>query len=158
QWQRQIKEEQERQLLTGLAGSAKTLAIASTYQTFQRPILLVVPNLYYMNQLADDLRNVCEDVFVYPVDEMLSAEMAFASPEARVDRINTLNAIAAEQPGIYVVPLAALRKYLPMPETWRNAQFHWQIGSELDLNELPQQLVLMGYERQQMIMKPGEFS
>lgn len=158
QWQRQIKEEQERQLLTGLAGSAKTLAIASTYQTFQRPILLVVPNLYYMNQLADDLRNVCEDVFVYPVDEVLSAEMAFASPEARVDRINTLNAIAAEQPGIYVVPLAALRKYLPMPETWRNAQFHWQIGSELDLNELPQQLVLMGYERQQMIMKPGEFS
>ena len=45
QWQRQIKEEQERQLLTGLAGSAKTLAIASTYQTFQRPILSVVPNL-----------------------------------------------------------------------------------------------------------------
>lgn len=158
QWHRQIKEGQSRQLVTGLAGSAKTLAILATYEKFKRPILVVTPNLYYMNQVVEDLRNLTEEVFAYPVDEVLSAEMAFASPEARAERIQTLNAISAGRPGIFVLPLAAIRKYLPQVSTWQKAQLHWEIGSEIDLETLPQKLVLMGYERQQMIMKPGEFS
>jgi transcription-repair coupling factor (superfamily II helicase) len=51
-----------------------------------------------------------------------------------------------------------LRKYLPEKKTWLANQFQWQIGDEIDLERLPQQLILMGYERQSMIGKPGEFS
>lgn len=47
------------------------------YQAFQKQVIVVTPNLYYTNQLAEDLRNVTEDVYVFPVDEVLSAEMAF---------------------------------------------------------------------------------
>ena len=54
--------------------------------------------------------------------------------------------------------MAALRKYLPEKKTWLANQFQWQIGDEIDLERLPQQLILMGYERQSMIGKPGEFS
>lgn len=157
-WQRQIKAGAGRQLLTGLAGSAKTLAIAGTYLKLQKPILLVTPNLYYTNQLVEDLRNVTEDVYAFPVDEVLSAEMAFASPEARAERVATLNAVSQGQSGIYVLPVAALRKFLPSPATWREYQINWGVGTEVDLEELPQKLVLMGYERQTMIGKPGEFS
>jgi transcription-repair coupling factor (superfamily II helicase) len=57
-----------------------------------------------------------------------------------------------------VLPVAALRKYLPEKKTWLANQFQWQIGDEIDLERLPQQLILMGYERQSMIGKPGEFS
>ncbi len=137
------KRGQSRQLVTGLAGSAKTLAILATYEKFKRPILVVTPNLYYMNQVVEDLRNLTEEVFAYPVDEVLSAEMAFASPEARAERIQTLNAISAGRPGIFVLPLAAVRKYLPQVSTWQKAQLHWEIGSEIDLETLPQKLVLM---------------
>lgn len=157
-WQRQIKAGAGRQLLTGLAGSAKTLAIAGTYLKLQKPILLVTPNLYYTNQLVEDLRNVTEDVYAFPVDEVLSAEMAFASPEARAERVATLNAVSQGQSGIYVLPVAALRKFLPSPATWREYQINWGVGTEVNLEELPQKLVLMGYERQTMIGKPGEFS
>lgn len=158
EWHQGIEEKQARQLITGLGGSAKTLSIASAYQKFQRPIIVVTANLYYANQLAEDLRQIMDEVYIFPVDEVLSAEMAFASPEAKAERVQTLQAIADNQAGIYVLPIAAVRKYLPTLDTWKQEQFHWKIGTEIDLENLPQQLVLMGYERQEMIGKPGEFS
>ncbi|EEV40889.1 transcription-repair coupling factor [Enterococcus casseliflavus EC20] len=157
-WHTGLREQAPRQLLTGLAGSAKTLAITGVYQAFQKQVIVVTPNLYYTNQLAEDLRNVTEDVYVFPVDEVLSAEMAFSSPEAREERVAALNAVSQGKTGIYVLPVAALRKYLPEKKTWLANQFQWQIGDEIDLERLPQQLILMGYERQSMIGKPGEFS
>ncbi|MHC5269891.1 transcription-repair coupling factor [Enterococcus sp. LJL98] len=158
QWQEKLKEGTPRQLLTGLSGSAKTLAILGAYRKLQQPVVVLTANLFYANQLAEDLRNLEESVYVFPVDEVISAEMAFASPEAKAERINTLNAIMSNQSGIYIVPTAGLRKFLPSKETWKNHQFHWKVGEEIDLEQVIQTLILMGYERQGMIGKPGEFS
>lgn len=158
-WQKQLKP-QTRQLLTGLAGSAKTLVMTSAYQKQAQKLLVAVPNLYYANQLVEDFRNVLpeEQVHVFPVDEVLSAEMAFASPEARAERVSALNFLATDASGIVVVPVAGLRKYLPSKETWKQAQLHWEIGTEIDLDQVAHQLVLMGYERQALVDKPGDFS
>lgn len=158
-WQKQLKP-QTRQLLTGLAGSAKTLVMTSAYQKQAQKLLVAVPNLYYANQLVEDFRNVLpeEQVHVFPVDEVLSAEMAFASPEARAERVSALNFLATDASGIVVVPVAGLRKYLPSKETWKQAQLHWEIGTEIDLDHLAHQFVLMGYERQALVDKPGDFS
>lgn len=157
-WQTELKTGGTRQLLTGLSGSAKTLAILGTYEQLQKSVLVVTANLFYANQLADDLRNYTPDVFVYPVDEMISAEMAFSSPEARAERVATLNAALAQKKGIYVLPAAGVRRFVPSLATWQAHHFEWTIGSDIDLETLPTQLVLMGYERQEMINKPGEFS
>lgn len=158
-WQEQLNP-QTRQLMTGLAGSAKTLVMASAYQQQAQKLLVAVPNLYYANQLVEDFRNVLpeEQVHVFPVDEVLSAEMAFASPEAKAERVSTLNFLATEASGIVVVPVAGLRKYLPTKQTWIEAQLNWEIGTEIELNQLTQQLILMGYERQTLVDKPGDFS
>jgi len=157
-WHQSIEEKRQRQLITGLASSAKTLAIASAYRKFQQQIIVASPNLYYANQLAEDLMQVTDDVYIFPVDEVLSAEMAFSSPEARTQRVLTLDALASNRPGIYILPAAALRKYLPTPEVWENKRFYWQIGTEINWEQIAQQLVLMGYRRESMIAKPGEFS
>ncbi|WP_321386956.1 transcription-repair coupling factor [uncultured Enterococcus sp.] len=149
-----------RQLITGLAGSAKTLVMTSGYQYKKKKMIVAVPNLYYANQLVEDFRNLVpdEEVYLFPVDEVLSAEMAFSSPEARADRIQTLNFLLSRKKGIVVVPAAGLRKFLPSKDTWKKAQLQWEIGTEIELDELAQKLVLMGYERQSLVGKPGEFS
>jgi transcription-repair coupling factor (superfamily II helicase) len=158
-WQKQLKKN-TRQLITGLAGSAKTLVMTSGFQQNNKKVVVAVPNLYYANQLAEDFRNILseEDVYLFPVDEVLSAEMAFSSPEARAERVAALNFLLTDHPGIVVVPVAGLRKYLPSKQTWREAQLHWEVGGEIDLDSLAQQLVLMGYERQSLVGKPGDFS
>lgn len=35
---------------------------------------------------------------------------------------------------------------------------NWHIGDEIDVENLPRQLTLMGYVREEMVAKPGEFS
>ncbi|GCF95812.1 transcription-repair-coupling factor [Enterococcus florum] len=158
QWHEQLDQNAKRQLVTGLSGTAKALVMAGAGYDQNRQIGIVVPNLYYSNQLADELRQLTEDVYLFPVDEVLSVELAFASPEARAERVATLSALSQGKSGIYIFPSAALRKFLPTPATWQNQQLHWEIGSEVELENLAQQLVLMGYERQSMVGKPGEFS
>ncbi|MBO0421698.1 transcription-repair coupling factor [Enterococcus plantarum] len=159
EWQNQLTKN-TRQLITGLAGSAKTLVMTSGYKEKNKKIIVAVPNLYYGNQLVEDFRNILsdEEVYIFPVDEVLSAEMAFSSPEARAERVAALNFLLTDQAGIVVVPVAGLRKYLPSKQTWEQAQLHWEIGGEIELSTLAQQLVLMGYERQSLVGKPGDFS
>nr|WP_245791407.1 transcription-repair coupling factor [Enterococcus silesiacus] len=149
-----------RQLITGLAGSAKTLVMTSGFKQKNKKVIVAVPNLYYGNQLVEDFRNILsdEEVYLFPVDEVLSAEMAFSSPEARAERVAALNFLLTDQAGIVVVPVAGLRKYLPSKQTWEQAQLHWELGGEIELDTLAQQLVLMGYERESLVGKPGDFS
>lgn len=158
-WQKQLTAN-TRQLITGLAGSAKTLVMTSAFKQKKQKIVIAVPNLYYGNQLVEDFRNVLPDeaVYLFPVDEVLSAEMAFSSPEARAERVAALNFLLTDDSGIVVVPVAGLRKYLPSKQTWENAQLHWEVGSEIDPDRLAQELVLMGYEREALVGKPGDFS
>ncbi|MFD2727909.1 transcription-repair coupling factor [Enterococcus camelliae] len=157
-WIRQLREGMSRQLIIGLAGSAKNLAIVGAFHKLDQSVVVVVPNLYYANQLAEDLRHVEERVFVFPVDEVLSAEMAFASADAKAERVATLTAIANEEKGIYLLPVAALRKKIATKTTWQNAQLKIALEDELDLQQLPKKLVQMGFSRQAMIEKPGDFS
>lgn len=160
EWINQLEEKTPRQLVTGLAGSAKTLLFARAFKKTKKNLIVLMPNLYYANQLAEDLQHVlpAEQIHSFPVDEVLSAEMAFSSPEARGERVATLNALQQKQPGIYLLPVAALHKRLPQPKTWQQAQLNWQVGEEIDLANLPQHFALMGYERVEMVAKPGEYS
>lgn len=158
-WQMQLTGN-TRQLVTGLAGSAKTLVMTSGFKQKNKKVVVAVPNLYYGNQLVEDFRNILseEEVHLFPVDEVLSAEMAFSSPEARAERVAALNFLLTDQAGIIVVPVAGLRRYLPSKQTWEQAQLHWKLGGEIELDTLAQQLVLMGYEREALVGKPGDFS
>lgn len=95
EWISNLEEKMPRQLITGLAGSAKTLLFARAFKKTNKNMIILMPNLYYANQLAEDLQHVIpqDQIHLFPVDEVLSAEMAFSSPEARGERVATLNAL-----------------------------------------------------------------
>ena len=146
-------------LLTGLTGSAKVLTMASVLEKGKK-IVVVAPNLYYGTKLIDDFQHIINEELLhfYPVDEVAAVEMSFSSPEALADRIEALNFLTSQGPGILVIPLAGLRKFVPNPKVWQESLKTVSVGNSLALETLPQELVLLGYDRQQMIGKPGEFS
>lgn len=153
-------ENNSHQLLVGLTNSAKMLAMASLYQMKKSKVVIVVPNLYQMNHLLEDLRNVIpdEELYSFPVDEVTSVEMSFSSPEAMAEKIAALSFLASERPGVLLVPAAGYRKYLPAPKTWQSYEKEISVGSVLNIESFLSDLVLMGYKRESMIGKPGEFS
>lgn len=150
----------ETQLITGMAGSARTLLLAAMVEKTPRPIVVVSQNLFQANQLLEDLTDLVPDdqLYLFPVDEVIHAEMAVSSPEAQAERVEALGYLLSGKPGIIITPLAGVRRLLPPKDVFEQAYLHIEIGGELDLDALSQTLVEMGYVREQRVASPGEFS
>lgn len=147
------------QLISGLSGSARTLFMTLAQEKTQQPQLVVTHTLYQAQKLYDDLLEWSEkDVLIYPVNELISAEIAVASPEMRSQRIEVLDRLVRGFDGIIVSPVAGLRRLLPPPAIWEAAQWPLHTGDDLDLDAFQQFLYASGYQRADMVAAPGEFS
>ncbi|WAA12345.1 transcription-repair coupling factor [Fervidibacillus halotolerans] len=155
-----IEEGLKEQLVAGLSGSSRTVFIASLYKKLDRPLVIVTYNLLQAQKLYDDIIQLLpeDSVYLYPANEVMIADMSIASPELKSQRIETLNFLVQSGKGIMIVPVAALRKILPPKNLWKRYIFKWKVNEVVDLGELSQQLIRMGYVRSDMVSSPGEFS
>ncbi|MGX7419974.1 transcription-repair coupling factor [Carnobacterium gallinarum] len=152
--------EHQTQLVTGLSGSARTLIISTIVEKKKKPIVLVAHNLFHASQLIEDFSGfVPEDqLHLFPVDEMIQAEMSISSPEYRAERVAALDFLLSGKKGIVIIPLSGVRKLITPKEIWKKSRFKIANGGELDPANMAQQLVDMGYTREHLVGKPGEFS
>lgn len=148
------------QLVAGLSGSARAMFIAAMYVETRQPLLVVTHNLYQAQKMYDDLVEIIgeDEIFLYPVNELIASEIAIASPELKGQRIDALNYWCRHNNGIMIAPVAGLRRILPPKEIWQKSQISLKVGEDLDLETFLVTLVKMGYERSSMVATPGEFS
>ncbi len=151
---------QDHQLLSGLSGSARPIFYQAVYETQNKPLLVVTPNLLHAQRVYDDLVRLLGEALVhlYPAEETIAADVSFSGPELRAHRIDTLNHMKSTGKGIYVTPVSGMRKLLPSAEQWEGATLRVQGGEELDTATWLLKLVAMGYSRTTMVTSPGEFA
>ncbi|KRM71240.1 transcription-repair coupling factor [Lacticaseibacillus brantae] len=149
-----------RHLITGLSGSARTLLLAALHQATDHQVLVVAHNRYQADELVADLTNLLGEAQVYnfPVEDVLAAEVAVSSPEAKNERINTLSWLLSGQSGVVVTSLAGYKRQLTPKAIFAQSNLTFDMNSEIDLAQLTQQLVAMGYVRQNLIDSPGQFA
>lgn len=149
------------QLVSGLSNSARTLLMSCLYNTDHRTQLVVTHNLFQAQKLYEDLVAILgeDTVHLYPVNELTSAEIAIASPELKSQRIDVLNRLAERSSGgIIITPIAGLRRMIPPKNVWDASSVTFTRGEDVELDEVKNKLIAMGYERSDMITGPGEFS
>ena len=148
------------QFIAGLTGSARSMFISAVDHTKQQKKLIVTHQLTHAQQLYDDLVEFSDNpnIYLYPVNELIAAEMAIASPELRVMRIKSLmNWLESEQ-GILIAPVSALKRMLPPKSYWQDYQLSFSEGKSIPVEQTLLHLVDMGYERTDMVTAPSEFS
>ena len=150
----------KRRLVTGLNGSAEAVYLAAMVRSQQAPVLFVTDNGFHANQFVDDLTALLGDdqVYYFPVEEVIAAQGATSSPEFQSLRIEALAFLLSQRPGIVVTSVAGARYQLPVPATFAAAKLVLRQDEDLDLTQLPEQLVLMGYRREKLVANPGEFA
>ncbi|GAA0320744.1 transcription-repair coupling factor [Bacillus carboniphilus] len=155
-----INEGLDEQLITGLSGSSRATLMATVQQQTNRPVIILTYNLLQAQKLYDDLSSFISEeyLYLYPANDLIAAEFSAASPELKAQRIETLNQLIRGNVRVLLVPIAGLRRLLPPKEVWENHQLHFELGDDLDLNQLLRSLVQMGYTRTEMVESPGEFS
>lgn len=149
-----------RHLLTGVLGSAKTLILKSLFQQLKKPFLVVTDTLSHAQELAVDLTNILdeEQVQLFPVEELVATEIATSSPDFQSQRVRALTALSQHKAKVVVTSVSGLRRRLAPVKMWNQNQLTFKVGAELDLEKISHQLVQMGYQRQKLVDRPGDFA
>lgn len=150
----------QKKLVTGINGASQTLALVALVQQRQVPVLVVTDTLYHANELASDCLEFLpeQQVYTFPVDESLEAEFAISSPQLKSERLLALEFLLSRQAGIVITSVAGSR--YPLTSLTRYQHYHLVLkpGDELKWEPFLQDLVTMGYQREKLVAKPGEFS
>ncbi|MFD1420443.1 transcription-repair coupling factor [Lactiplantibacillus songbeiensis] len=149
-----------RQLVTGLNGSARTAYVSALFNQLTHSILIVTDNGFHASQLVDDLTSLLSDdqVFLFPAEEMVAAELATSSPEYRAQRVEALNALISDQPAVVVTSVAGARRFLPPVAQFKSAALTLTVGQDIDLEQIQVQLHDMGYLKEKLVARPGDFA
>ena len=150
----------QRQLLLGLSGSAKSLAIASSVKN-QNKILVMTSTYGEAERLVNDLISILGTDMVYPflVDDSPMVEFLVSSQEKIFSRVEALRFLRDKsQKGILVCNMAASRLFLPDPQVFDNSVLKLEVGEECEQRELKNQLISLGYKKVTQVQSQGEFS
>lgn len=156
----QLKKKTGRNLLTGVLGSAKTLILKSIFQQLKKTMLVVTDTLSHAQSLVTDLNNILdeEQVQLFPVEELIATEIATSSPDFQSQRVRALTALSNHQVKIIVTSASGLRRRVVPVKLWQQSQLEFKVGDEIDLEKTSQQLIQMGYQRQKLVDRPGDFA
>lgn len=147
--------------IEGLAAAAKGWMLAGLFEDTKRTILLVTYTYEQAERIAEDLPLYgipSDQVLFYPPSDSLIYEEGPPNFSVIGERMGVLHALATGRTVIVVTPInAALRRTMPKT-TLRESCLSVQVGDELDMDDLVEQLVKMGYERTDVVDRHGEFS
>ncbi|OIQ59294.1 transcription-repair-coupling factor [Moorella thermoacetica] len=145
--------------LYGLPEGMKGLWLAAMLDEFN-PILAVTPGSEEAQRLAADIESFWpgEGIDYLPPSELLPLEVYTPSPELAAQRLKVLTNLISGRTRILVVPVEALLRKLPPPDTLRRSLQSLEVGQIIDREALLQKLIGLGYRREEVVEAPGQLA
>ena len=146
--------------VSGLAGSAGSLLVGSLAARADRTILVIAPGPQEANDIYDDLAFLLdtESVGHFPARQILPYDFRAPQGEIMGQRISTL---AALQRGRLKVAVSTIRSLMEPTITTENlsaGRIDIVRGSEIDLDDLVDRLIRLGYQRVPVVGEVGDFA
>ena len=122
--------------------------------------LLVANNLYGAQKIADFIASLIgeENVFLFPVDDLLRNDLLAASKELLAQRLYVLNRCLYLRKGIVVTHTSALLTALPIPSEFEKESFEIHVDDMVDLEDFKRRLVQAGYSQVNKIDQTLQFA
>ena len=149
----------EQDLLTGISGTQKAVAIAGFVSDPEQSCLIISYSNHQALRLLLDLQSFlgAERVAFFPSNELLPHEEAF-EPEVTAQRVETLGRILQQEMLIVVTSWDALHRRLISAAKFRNFSYTLKPGDHYEFNIFLRDIIRMGYERVELVQAPGQFS
>ena len=153
-------------VVSGLAGSARSLFMARLWQALRRPLVLITPHDSAVESLASDISYFHSELNPAAVGRV-SAFPAWEtdpygglSPHADIQqaRATTLWKLRHKQVDIVVASIRSAATRLVGPSTFDTYSLHVSAGDDLSQDLLVEHMASAGYLRQEPVGAPGEFS
>ena len=159
------------QTLLGVTGSGKTFTVANVISRFDRPVLVIAPNKSLAAQLYQEYKTFFPknsvNYFVsyydyYQPEAYLPASDTYIDKEVMINeeidklRHQATSALMTRKDVIVVASVSCIYN-LGLPLNYMESALHLELGKPIARGDLIKQLVKMQFNRNQMIVKRGEF-
>ena len=143
--------------LSGLTDESFSVLVLSWLKKYDKGILIVTPTLPDANNLLNILSNISSDVLFFPMDDFLTSEAISISPELMVTRLETLQELINNNKKIVITHLNGYLRYLPSKDIYIKNILKLNVGLEISPKTLIENLYHIGYQRESIVTKTGEF-
>ena len=153
--------------ISGLVFVGKSHIISTISENIKRPICVITYNEIQAKNLVKDLKYFTDKVEYFGKREIASYDYISESKDLPYARIEVLNKIYSKQVKIVVTTVEAImQSMLPKDILYKNV-LTFSVGNlfectgfagKKNLNNLKQLLLLLGYERNDMVENRGQFS
>ncbi len=149
--------------VTGLWGSAKTLAAVQAAEALGAPLLILTAGRIEAESIFDDLTAFAgpDRALLLPSWEVLPSDAMDPSDDIVAERMNTLQHLASAFEDALMcaaVPLRSMLQYVAPREDLERRTVRLAVGEEYDLDDLLLRLTKLGYERELMVEQRGQMS
>lgn len=144
--------------IVGLNSELKAMYCYELLKKENKGFLVVTNSLYEANTLYQYINNYTEKVLLFPMDNFLTSEVLASSPELKIKRIETLIELSKNNNYIVITNLMGYLKYLPDKDRFLNDILDLKAGMTFNFNKLVESLVELGYEKETLVEKTGDFA
>ena len=136
------------------------MLIASDFMSGDSTLFVVLPSLFQAQQYYDNLCHIInfDDVLFFPADELVSAEMISASGDFLYERIETIYSLIENNKKLVIMNMHAAIKYEMAKNIWDDSCFYIKKNEEININDLYNKLIKIGYIPSYQVSKTGEFA
>jgi len=155
--------------LAGVTDTAKALFVAHLQCALNRPVVVLVDSNTAAEALAEPLRffhrvlaaspeSAAGHVAVLPAHDVLPYQNLSPHPEISQARATSLWRCVTGQVAVLIAPIAAVLFRTRDPEFYRGLARALVRDADVSLDDLVAHLVSVGYERCELVERPGEFA
>ncbi|MHB1043318.1 MAG: transcription-repair coupling factor [Eubacteriales bacterium] len=150
-----------RQIAFGLSGAQAGFVMAGLSEAASpRPVLVVTAGEMEASRLSDDLTSLLPGVKVrqFPVWQLLPYQVLAQGKEVAAQRLEVIELIGKGERQVIIAPVESLMRRLVPPSILFGAAIPLAVGDRMDLAELLSRLVMLGYERVDLVEGRGQFA
>ena len=145
-------------MLSGLTDTAKSHIAYATEFYSERPICIVTYNEMQAKKLLKDLSFFTNKVELFPKREIFAYDYLAESKDTLYERIGVLNNIVNKKNKVIITTIEAIMQPMVDKKALYKNKLTLKLNEEWNLEEIKEKLIMLGYERYDLIEGRGQFS
>ena len=144
--------------ISGLSEELKIQYIKYQYENNENDTLVLCNSLYEATTIYNNLRTYIDNVLLFPMDDFLTTMALAVSPELKVKRLETLNAIQHENKKLVITNLMGYLKFVPNKSVLQKMNITLNKSDKINRKSFEELIDKYGYTKTSIVTSTGEYS
>ena len=153
-----ISESFDNKIIKGLNDTGFCHLINEYFEKNHRDLVLLTPTLFEANRLLNILTSYTDKVLLFPMDDFLTSMAIAVSPDLKITRLETINALLSKEKHIIVTHLMGFLRFLPEKELYLKKIIKIKKNMDYNPKKLALDLINIGYNKDTIVSKTTDMS